>query len=162
MSYLCYLCLLVYSGVQHILCWFVCFRLVLCCQFLWIVHFWYPLRFSLTFIRLLSRDIVTQNTEYQIRLFLNTCTWNKSCWKDRIENVFIFFYRSIFLLAYLDCCSTVHIYICLLCLSSIHTYNHVCLLWFTVYLIICQWGCFYMINRQILLLDIITWHLTLI
>ena len=42
MSYLRYLCLLTYSGVQHILCYaFVLFFFVLCtlcCQFLWIVH----------------------------------------------------------------------------------------------------------------------------
>jgi hypothetical protein len=41
MSYLRYLCLLAYSGVQHILyCDFVLFFFVLCtvrCQFLWIV-----------------------------------------------------------------------------------------------------------------------------
>jgi hypothetical protein len=43
MSYLRYLCLFAYSGVQHILCYvFVLFVFVLCtlcCQFLWIVHF---------------------------------------------------------------------------------------------------------------------------
>ena len=53
MSYLRYL-LFVYSGVQHILvCVIVLFFFVLCtlyCQFLWIVHFWLPLRYSLTFI----------------------------------------------------------------------------------------------------------------
>ena len=49
-----YLCLLAQSGVQHILCCvFVLFFLVLCtlcCQFLWIVHFWLPLLYSQTFI----------------------------------------------------------------------------------------------------------------
>ena len=54
MSYLRYLCLLVYSGVQHILsCVFVSFFFVLCtlnCQFLWIVQFGLPLRYSQTFI----------------------------------------------------------------------------------------------------------------
>ena len=56
MSYLRYLCLLAYSGVtvQHILCCvFVlfCFFILctICCQFLWIVHFCLPLRYSLTF-----------------------------------------------------------------------------------------------------------------
>ena len=43
MFYLRYLCLFAYSGVQHILsCVFVLFVFVLCilcCQFLWIVHF---------------------------------------------------------------------------------------------------------------------------
>ena len=47
MSYLRYLGLLAHSGVQHIL-W--CVLCSLCCQFIWIVHFWFPLRYSLTFI----------------------------------------------------------------------------------------------------------------
>jgi len=54
MSYLRYLCLFTYSGVQHILCCvFVLFFFVLCtlcCQLFWTVHFWLPLRCSLTFI----------------------------------------------------------------------------------------------------------------
>ena len=54
MSYLHYLCLFTPSGVQHILCCvFVLFFFVLCalsCQCLWIVHYWLPLRCSLTFI----------------------------------------------------------------------------------------------------------------
>ena len=54
MSYLRYLCLFAYSGVQQILCCvfvFVFFVLCdLCCQFLWIVQFWLPLRYSLPFI----------------------------------------------------------------------------------------------------------------
>ena len=53
MSYLRYLYLFAYSGVQHILCCvFALFYFVLCplcCQFRWIVHFWFPLRYSLTF-----------------------------------------------------------------------------------------------------------------
>jgi hypothetical protein len=48
-----YLCLSVYSGVQHILCsvivLFVLVLCALCCRFLWIAHFWWPLRYSLTF-----------------------------------------------------------------------------------------------------------------
>jgi hypothetical protein len=55
-SYLRYLCL--HSGVQHILCCvlvLICFVLwTLCCQFLWIVHFWLPLLYSLTFIKWIS------------------------------------------------------------------------------------------------------------
>jgi hypothetical protein len=43
-----------YCGLQHILCCvlvlFVFVLCALCCQFLWIVHFWLPLRYSLTFI----------------------------------------------------------------------------------------------------------------
>ena len=54
LSYLRYLCLFAYSGVQHILCRvFVLFFSVLCtlcCQFLWIFHFWLPLWYSPTFI----------------------------------------------------------------------------------------------------------------
>jgi len=46
MSYLCYLCLFAYSGVQHILCCavvlFVFVLCALCFQFLRIVHFWLP------------------------------------------------------------------------------------------------------------------------
>ena len=58
MSYLRYMCLFTYIGVQHIMwCVFVLFVFVsctLCCQFLWIVHLWLPLRYSLTFIYYLS------------------------------------------------------------------------------------------------------------
>jgi hypothetical protein len=54
MSYLRYLCLFAYSGIQLILCYvFVFFSFVLCilcCQFLWTVYFWLPRRYSLTFI----------------------------------------------------------------------------------------------------------------
>ena len=50
MSYLRYLCLFANSGVQHILCCvFGLFVFVLCCQFLWIVHFRLQLRYSLMF-----------------------------------------------------------------------------------------------------------------
>ena len=52
MSYLRYLCLFAYSGVQHILCFvFALFFFdlcALCCQFLWTIHSWLPLQFSLT------------------------------------------------------------------------------------------------------------------
>ena len=56
MSYLRYLCLFSYSGIQHILYCIVLFALLVfvlcaqCCQFLWIVHSWLSLLFSLTFI----------------------------------------------------------------------------------------------------------------
>ena len=55
MSYLRYLCLLEYSGVHHILHCVFCFLLFVCVlctqyiQFLGIVQYWFPLRFSLTF-----------------------------------------------------------------------------------------------------------------
>ena len=49
----CVLCLLAHGGVQHMLCCvFVLFFFVLytlCCQLLWIVHFWFLIRYSLTF-----------------------------------------------------------------------------------------------------------------
>ena len=42
------------SGVKHILCCvfvlFVFILCTLCCQFPWIVHFWFPLRYSLTLL----------------------------------------------------------------------------------------------------------------
>ena len=54
MSYSRYLCVFTYSGVQHILgCVFVLFFVVfriLCCQFIWIVHFGLPLWYYLSFI----------------------------------------------------------------------------------------------------------------
>jgi hypothetical protein len=54
MSYLPYLFLFACSDIQHILCCvFVLFFFVLCalcCQFLWIVIFLLPLRYSLMFI----------------------------------------------------------------------------------------------------------------
>ena len=52
-SYLRYSCLFAYSGLQYIQCCvFVLFFFVLCtpcCQFLWNVHFWSTLRYSLAF-----------------------------------------------------------------------------------------------------------------
>ena len=54
MSYLRCLCLFAHSGDQHILfcvfIWFFVALCTLCCQFLCIVHFLLPLRYSLTFI----------------------------------------------------------------------------------------------------------------
>jgi hypothetical protein len=54
MSHVRYLCLFAHSGVQRILCCvFVLFVFVLCTlcrQFLGIVYFWLPLRYSLTFV----------------------------------------------------------------------------------------------------------------
>jgi len=62
MSYLRYLCVLAYSGVQHILwCVFALFVVImctLCCQFLWIVNFVLSRQYSLTFIscKIIVRD----------------------------------------------------------------------------------------------------------
>ena len=54
MSYLRYLCVFAHRGVKHILCCvFALLVFVLCtqcCKFLWIVHSWWPIWFSLTFI----------------------------------------------------------------------------------------------------------------
>ena len=51
MSYWRYLCLFAYSGVQHILrCVFIFVFCTLCCQFLWVVQVWLPIRYSLPFI----------------------------------------------------------------------------------------------------------------
>jgi hypothetical protein len=54
LSYLRYLCLFAYSGVPHILCCvfvlFVFVLCILCYRFLWIVHFWLPLPYSLKFL----------------------------------------------------------------------------------------------------------------
>jgi hypothetical protein len=63
MSYLRYLCLFVYSGVLHILCcgFVLC---TLCCQVLWIVHFWLVLRYSLTFIIFISRCFSTDSRHF--------------------------------------------------------------------------------------------------
>jgi hypothetical protein len=54
MSYLRYLWLFTYSGVQHILCCVIALFFfvlcALCCQFLWIVHFRLSLQYSLMFV----------------------------------------------------------------------------------------------------------------
>jgi 1-acyl-sn-glycerol-3-phosphate acyltransferase len=50
MSYSRYLCLFAHSGVQHILCCVFGLFFFVCCQFLLIVFFALPLRYSLTFI----------------------------------------------------------------------------------------------------------------
>ena len=52
MSYWRYLCLLVYSGVQHILCCVFVFLRLVCPQFIWIVHFWFPTDSSASFLDL--------------------------------------------------------------------------------------------------------------
>ena len=58
MSYLRYLCLFAYIAVEQILCCISCFVFLLLMypmlSFLWIVHFVLPLRYSLTFICLVS------------------------------------------------------------------------------------------------------------
>ena len=60
-----YLCLLVYSGVQHILCF--CFALyTLCCQFLWIFFLWPSLRYCLKFIHVhLYTTVIQRSLKYK-------------------------------------------------------------------------------------------------
>ena len=51
MSHLCYLCLFAHSGVTYCVVFLFFFVLfTLCCPFLWLVLFWLPLQYSLTFI----------------------------------------------------------------------------------------------------------------
>ena len=56
-----------YTGVQHILCCvvvlFVFVLCTLCWQFLWIVHFWLPLRYSLKFIH---KHVIVLNILFSI------------------------------------------------------------------------------------------------
>ena len=69
LAYLRDLCLLAYSGVQHLLCCvFVLFfstLYTLCCPFFWIVHFVLPLRYSLSTV---CYSYVTDNGQ-----MLNSC-----------------------------------------------------------------------------------------
>jgi len=71
MSYLRYLCLLAHSGILHILCCVfvncICFRLVLYCQFLWIVHFVMPRRYSITFICILLKMYIQIGAKVAIK-----------------------------------------------------------------------------------------------
>ena len=68
MSYLHYLCLFAHSGVQDILrcvfAWFFFVLCTLCCQFLWIVHIWLPLFYSLTFIQMYGFVFLTTQGHY--------------------------------------------------------------------------------------------------
>jgi hypothetical protein len=72
LSYFRYLCLFAYSDVQHILyCIFVLFFFVLynlCCQFLWIVHFVLPLRYSLTFISRIGKRQFDWTGKYRLKV----------------------------------------------------------------------------------------------
>ena len=63
------------GGVQHTpRCAFVLFvlALCLCCQLLWIVHFWFPLRFSLTFIYTkIQTEVDSHKSPHQMRYHNN-------------------------------------------------------------------------------------------
>ena len=90
MSYLRYLCLLVYRGSTHIRCVLFLFVLcTLCYRFLWIVNFILSLRYSLTFI---VRPLAI------IQLLVVTC------------NVYIFCFRLLFVV----------VHICFLFFLSMH------------------------------------------
>jgi hypothetical protein len=93
-----YLCLFVHSSVQHILCCvFVLVLFVLCnlcCQFLWIVHFWI-LRCSPTFISPLST--FTQSDMFYVhtfRIIFTSSTWVLSSTFCSIVNFPVFFLRK--------------------------------------------------------------------
>jgi hypothetical protein len=78
--YLRYLCFFAHSDVQHILCWvlnlLVFFLFTLCCQFLWIVLFWLPLRYSPTFILGLYINFVLAKAYTVIMYFdVNATIW---------------------------------------------------------------------------------------
>ena len=82
MSYLRYLCVLTYSGVQHILgCVFVLFFVVfriLCCQFIWIVHFGLPLWYYLSFIYI---DVAVYNdNKYKFSIKACQSIIQKAAW----------------------------------------------------------------------------------
>jgi len=92
MSYLRCLCLFTCSGVQHILyCVFVLFFFVLCtlcCQFLCIVHFWFPLQYSPTFIYWkYSNQKLSNKSNYRPDHVLCVC-------KKSIQNQQIIFYLN--------------------------------------------------------------------
>ena len=76
-SYLHYMRLFAYFNVQHKLwCSFALFFFVLstlCYQFLYIVHFWLPLRYSLTFI--IYKSIVTF-TRIKVCSWLTAGSWS--------------------------------------------------------------------------------------
>jgi hypothetical protein len=85
MSYLHYLCLFAYSCVQHILCcvfaivfWVLCTQ---CCQFLLIVYFGLPLRYSLTFIGLCGMSDCWNFGTNQIPIIIDR--------SDDINNIYV-------------------------------------------------------------------------
>ena len=96
MSYLCFLCLYVHIGVQHILCCvFVLFFFILCalcCQFLWIVPlFWLPLRYSLTFIY--HNMILTLSI---LALYIYNCLDQMRYWSNKQTYTCSLFFLQIF------------------------------------------------------------------
>jgi hypothetical protein len=91
------LCLFGYSGVQLVLCCiFALFFFVLCTlcyQFLWIVHLWFPLRYSITFICLIV--VLVEITNYSIAI--PECVFSISKLKYLVLYAFfITFTRNVF------------------------------------------------------------------
>ena len=59
---------------------FSCVLCTLCCRFLWIVHFWLPLRYSLTFIFQKFRLLILHHLLYHFVYISQT-----SHWKDALK-----------------------------------------------------------------------------
>jgi hypothetical protein len=76
MSYLRYLCLFTYIGVQHRLCCvFVLIFVVfctLCCEFLWNIHFW----FDLTVHQIYSCTFLLNNNTPHIYIYMSLWTYS--------------------------------------------------------------------------------------
>ena len=78
-SYLRYLSLFAYCGVQHIYCvvFLLCFSssCALCYQFLWVVHFWLHLRYSLiSYLKSLKNKKDLDLRRWKLRSWLGTGT----------------------------------------------------------------------------------------
>ena len=88
MSNLCHV-FVSYSGVQYTLCSvFVLFFFILCtmcCQFLWIGHFWLPLRYSLTFI---CQFLWIGHFLLSLRYSLTFISWNINAKRHDIHQFF--------------------------------------------------------------------------
>ena len=83
MCYLCYLCYFAYIGVKHILyCVFLRFGLcTLFNPFLWIVYFWIPLPYSLSFIIYIWEIICWWNKFYE---YLSCASYELSQYTNKV------------------------------------------------------------------------------
>ena len=106
MSYIRYVCLSVYNGIQHILCYvFALFFVVLCtvcCQFIWIVHFILPLRYSLRSMNCIAFGTIEFTPLFSVALVVQSLAF---C---------VVFCRSFFVLLsfsfdYCICCPSIYI-----------------------------------------------------
>jgi len=79
--------------MSYIFTFFLFVLCILCCQFLWIVHFWLPLRYSLTFINNRNEGVglwtVTWNTREDKNKGRETCR--------KTKKVFLSVYCCLFL-----------------------------------------------------------------